>query len=91
MGLARWARRVLYALLLLAVAAPAGLLALLNRGQVSVDLAFAEFSLSKPLAFTVVFGLGWLFGLLCAASALLGKRAGSRNAAPGGERSGSAR
>ena len=83
MAIARWAKRLAYALLLLVVVAPAGLLALLNGGQVSVDLAFAEFSLSKPLAFTAVFGLGWLFGVLCAAGALLKRRAARRTSAPG--------
>jgi len=85
-GIARWARRILYTLLLLLVVAPAGILALLNRGQISVDLAFAEFTLSKPLAFTAVFGLGWLFGLLCAAGALLKGRAGRGKGRPAGER-----
>ena len=83
MAAARWVKRLAWTLLLLAVAAPAGLLALLNRGHVDVDLAFAEFSLSKPLAFTAVFGLGWLFGVLCAAGALLRRRAASRNRTPG--------
>ena len=83
MAAARWVKRLAWTLLLLAVAAPAGLLALLNRGHVDVDLAFAEFSLSKPLAFTAVFGLGWLFGVLCAAGALLRRRGARRNSAPG--------
>lgn len=85
MSIARWARRILYALLLLLVVAPAGFLALLNRGQISVDLAFAEFTLSKPLAFTAVFVFGWLFGLLCAAGALLKRRAGRGKGMPAGE------
>ncbi|MCY4157095.1 MAG: hypothetical protein OXF66_06645 [Gammaproteobacteria bacterium] len=85
MGIARWGRRILYTLLLLAAVVPAGILALLNRGQIGVDLAFAEFTLSKPLAFTVVFGLGWLFGLLCAAGALLKGRAGRGKGMPAGE------
>lgn len=83
MAAARWAKRLAWMLLLLAVAAPAGLLALLNRGQVDLDLAFAEFSLSKPLAFTAVFGLGWLFGVLCAAGALFRRRAANRNRTSG--------
>ena len=85
MAAARWTKRIVYTLLLLLVVAPAGILALLNRGQISVDLAFAEFTLSKPLAFTAVFGLGWLFGLLCAAGALLKRRTRSRKAAEGGD------
>ena len=85
MGIARWAKRILYTLLLLLVVAPAGILALLNRGQISVDLAFAEFTLSKPLAFTTAFGIGWLFGLLCAAGAVLKGRAGREKGIPAGE------
>ncbi len=65
-------------LLLAGVAALAGILALLNGGQVQLDLAFAEVTLSKPLAFTVAFGLGWVFGLLCAGGALLKRRASAR-------------
>jgi len=84
MAVARWARRIVYTLLLLLVVAPAGILALLNHGQISMDLAFAELTLSKPLAFTAVFGLGWLFGLLCAAGALLKRRARGRHAARSG-------
>ena len=84
MAIARWAKRVLYAVALLAAVLPAAILALLNRGQVSVDLAFAELNLSKPLAFTAVFALGWLFGLLCAAGAALKRRAGSGRAVQDG-------
>ena len=77
MQAARWLKRAIYALLLAAVLSVAVVLALLNSGAVRLDLAFAEFSVSKPLAFTAVFGLGWLFGLLCAAGALLKRRASS--------------
>ena len=75
---ARWLKRGIYVLLLAAVLAVAVILALLNGGTVQLDLAFAEVSLSKPLAFTAVFGLGWLFGLLCAGGAVLRRRASSR-------------
>lgn len=75
---ARWLKRGIYVLLLAAVLAVAVILALLNGGTVQLDLAFAEVSLSKPLAFTAVFGLGWLFGLLCAGGALLRRRSSSR-------------
>ena len=71
----RWLKRAITLLLLAGIVALAGILALLNQGAVEIDLAFAEFSLSKPLAFTVVFGLGWLFGLLCAGGAWLKRRA----------------
>ena len=36
-----------------------------NTGMVDIDLAFAEVNTSIPLAFTVTFALGWLFGILC--------------------------
>lgn len=74
----RWLKRGLYILLLAAIVSLAGILALLNRGTVELDLAFAEVSLSKPLALTVAFGLGWLFGLLCAGGAALKRRAAKR-------------
>ncbi len=73
-----WLKRGLYILLLAGVVTLAGILALLNRGTVELDLAFAEVSLSKPLALTVAFGLGWLFGLLCAGGALLKRRAAQK-------------
>ncbi len=36
-----------------------------NTGMVDIDLAFAKVTTSIPLAFTVTFALGWLFGILC--------------------------
>lgn len=36
-----------------------------NAGLIEIDLAFTQISTSIPVAFTVTFGLGWLFGLLC--------------------------
>ncbi len=39
----------------------------LNPGLVEIDLAFGTVELSVPLAFTVTFVMGWLFGLLCTA------------------------
>ena len=36
-----------------------------NTGVVDVDLAFARIQASIPVAFTVTFILGWLFGVLC--------------------------
>lgn len=35
-----------------------------NTGTIDIDLAFARISTSIPLAFTVTFVLGWLFGVL---------------------------
>ncbi|HWM28128.1 MAG TPA: LapA family protein [Woeseiaceae bacterium] len=42
----------------------------LNPGSVEVDLAVGTFQSSIPLAFTVAFAAGWLFGLLCMALAV---------------------
>jgi len=36
-----------------------------NTGTIDIDLAFAKITTSMPLAFTVTFALGWLFGVLC--------------------------
>jgi uncharacterized membrane protein YciS (DUF1049 family) len=36
----------------------------MNRGELTVDLAFTSVTTSIPLAFTVTFALGWLFGVL---------------------------
>lgn len=36
-----------------------------NTGMVEIDLAFTKVTTSIPLAFTVTFALGWLFGILC--------------------------
>ena len=36
-----------------------------NTGMIDIDLAFAKVNTSIPLAFTVAFALGWVFGILC--------------------------
>ena len=36
-----------------------------NTGYVEIDLAFAMVNPSIPVAFTVTFVLGWLFGVIC--------------------------
>ena len=36
-----------------------------NTGTVDVHLVFTEVSASIPLAFTVTFVFGWLFGVIC--------------------------
>ena len=35
-----------------------------NTGMVDIDLAFARVTTSIPLAFTVTFAIGWIFGVL---------------------------
>jgi lipopolysaccharide assembly protein A len=36
-----------------------------NTGMIDIDLAFTRITTSIPLAFTVAFAVGWLFGVLC--------------------------
>ena len=36
-----------------------------NTGMIDIDLAFTKITTSIPLAFTVAFAVGWLFGVLC--------------------------
>ena len=36
-----------------------------NTGTIDVDLLFTQVSTSVPVAFSVAFAAGWLFGLLC--------------------------
>ncbi len=36
-----------------------------NTGMIDIDLAFTQVTTSIPLAFTVAFAVGWLFGVLC--------------------------
>ena len=38
-----------------------------NPGTVQLDLILGEVETSIPLAFTVAFATGWIFGILCAA------------------------
>ena len=38
-----------------------------NSGEIEVDLLFRSVTTSIPLAFALVFALGWLFGLACTA------------------------
>jgi len=39
----------------------------INPGLISIDLAFGTIEPSIPMAFSVTFVLGWLFGLACTA------------------------
>lgn len=65
-------RRVLLAVVLVALAVLAAVFAYLNPETISVDIGLMRLeAVPKVVAFAGVFGLGWLFGLLCAATALL--------------------
>jgi len=37
----------------------------LNKGTVEVNLVRATVTTSVPVAFTIAFAIGWLFGILC--------------------------
>lgn len=43
----------------------------LNPGMIEVDLAVQKVETSIPLAFTVAFVAGWLFGLACLAAYII--------------------
>jgi uncharacterized membrane protein YciS (DUF1049 family) len=43
----------------------------INPGQLRVDLAFGSVETTIPMAFSVMFIAGWLFGLLCTALFIL--------------------
>jgi uncharacterized membrane protein YciS (DUF1049 family) len=70
-------RLFLFFIIILALAVTA-MFAAINPGTVTVDLAFRAFETQKALAFTVAFGLGWGFGILCAGLALLKSTADRR-------------
>ncbi len=36
-----------------------------NKGTVDVDLILTTVTASVPVAFTIAFAIGWLFGILC--------------------------
>ena len=38
-----------------------------NKGEIEIDLLIAKVPTTIPIAFTVTFALGWLFGLACTA------------------------
>ncbi len=60
----------LFLVIILALALTA-MFAAINPGTVTVDLAFRAFETQKALAFTIAFGLGWAFGIICAGLTLL--------------------
>ena len=39
-----------------------------NKGTVDVDLILTTVTTSVPVAFTIAFAIGWLFGILCMAA-----------------------
>ena len=59
-------RRVIVVIIAVLIAITMFAFASVNTGTIDIDLLFAEVTSSIPLAFTVAFAAGWLFGLLCA-------------------------
>src|SRR5690606_40662319 len=65
-------RRVAYAALVLVVVAAAALFTYNNPGRIDVDLGFVLLEgVPTSVAFAVTFAVGWFFGVLSAALALL--------------------
>lgn len=65
------ARNLIFFLLIFLVLMLAIIFAALNPGMIELDYAFGETEIQKSLALTIAFGIGWIFGLLCAGIALL--------------------
>lgn len=61
-------KRIGLVLLLLVILAVMLVFTRLNPGLLEIDLAFGTVEASIPLAFTVAFAAGWVFGLLCMAA-----------------------
>jgi putative membrane protein len=64
-------RNLLIFLVVITAMALAVVFAALNPGTVQLDLAFFEMELQKSLAFILSFGIGALFGMVCALLMLL--------------------
>ena len=64
-------RNILFFLVLLSGLLLATAFAAINPGVIQLDLAFFETEVTKSLALIVAFGIGWIFGLLCAGLILL--------------------
>lgn len=64
-------RSLLIVLLILALVALAALFAALNPGRIGLDFAFMAIEIEKSLAVLIAVALGWLFGIVCAAFALV--------------------
>jgi uncharacterized membrane protein YciS (DUF1049 family) len=64
-------RNILFSLVLLSGLLLATAFAAINPGVIQLDLAFFETEVTKSLALIVAFGVGWIFGLVCAGLILL--------------------
>jgi putative membrane protein len=81
MGRASWGslmvRNILFTVVIFAGLLLATVFAALNPGLTTLDLAYQEVQVPKSLALAVAFGVGWVFGLLCAGIILV-KSVGER-------------
>ena len=59
-------RNFILIIVVLSALLAATVFAALNPGTMTLDLAFRETELPISLAMSAAFGIGWLFGLLCA-------------------------
>jgi uncharacterized integral membrane protein len=65
-------RRLTYVVIAVLFILAAIIFAYGNPDPIAVDIGFARFeNVSMTVAFVFAFGLGWLFGLVCAGAALL--------------------
>jgi uncharacterized integral membrane protein len=60
-------RKIAVALLIVIIFALMLWFTRINPGQIEIDLAFGTIEPSVPLAFSVTFVFGWIFGLACTA------------------------
>ena len=60
-------RYVFLILLVVFVFLVAAVFGAINPGVLELDLAFTRLEIRKSLAFVLFLGIGWLFGVLCAA------------------------
>ena len=58
-------KRALTVLVAIAVIAAMFTFTAVNKGDIEIDLLFVKIPTSVPIAFTVSFAIGWLFGLAC--------------------------
>ena len=65
------ARNLIFILLIVSVLMLAIIFAALNPGTIELDYAFGETEIQTSLALTMAFGVGWIFGLLCAGIVVL--------------------
>jgi putative membrane protein len=73
-GVSWWslmARNFVFVLLVILVLLLATIFAALNPGLIELDYAFGETEIQTSVALTIAFGVGWVFGLLCAGIVLL--------------------